>query len=196
MSDFSPIKSVAVFCGSKPGRDPRHLAAATTLGQGLAARGMRLVYGGGRIGLMGTVAEAARGAGGDVVGIIPDFLMRLEVGDTRSTLEVTDSMHTRKRRMFDLADAFVTLAGGLGTLDETVEIITWKQLGLHDKPILILSESGAWDGLSAMIDDFIADGFAGAGSAELFTIVQSVDAVFEALEKAPAAAHEANSARL
>ena len=196
MSDFRSVRSVAVFCGSKPGRDARHLATATSLGHGLAARGMQLVYGGGRIGLMGAVAEAVRGAGGDVIGIIPDFLMKLEVGDTRSTLEVTDSMHTRKRRMFDLADAFVTLAGGLGTLDETVEIITWKQLRLHDKPILILSENGAWDGLSAMIDDFVADGFAAADSAKLFTIVRSVEELFLALESAPTAAQEADSDRL
>ncbi len=126
------IRSVAVFCGASPGADPQFRAAARALGEGLARATIRLVYGGGRVGLMGTVADAALAAGGRVVGVIPEFLTRLEVAhEGVDEMIVTDSMHSRKQRMFELSDAFVCFAGGLGTLDETFEILTWKQLGLH-----------------------------------------------------------------
>src|SRR3712207_2182262 len=139
----SNIRSVAVFCGTRPGGDPAHRQAALELGAGLAHAGIALVYGGGGIGLMGAVAEGAIKAGGRVRGVIPEFLTRVERPyPALAELEVTSSMHTRKTRMFELSDAFVTLSGGLGTLDETVEIITWRQLGLHDKPVLILDVNG------------------------------------------------------
>lgn len=164
---MSQPSSIAVFCGSRPGHDGRQLDAAGALGREMAARGIRLVYGGGRVGLMGAVADAVQDAGGDVTGVIPDFLMRREVGNEKiDNLEVTDSMHSRKRRMFDLADAFVTLAGGLGTLDETIEIITWKQLGLHSKPIVVISVDGYWEVLKTATAHFTDAGFAYAADAE------------------------------
>lgn len=189
--------SVAVFCGSKPGKDPKHLKDATALGQGLAERRIGLVYGGGRVGLMGAVADAAAAAGGKVTGVIPDFLMRREVGNTEAgTLEVTDSMHSRKRRMFELADAFVTLAGGMGSLDETVEIITWRQLGLHDKPIIVLSRDGFWGDFSSLIGQFVDSGFAYAENADLYQLVGTVDEVFDALATALRTTFDTKSSQL
>ena len=187
-----PIRSVAVFCGSRTGHDPRHLAAARDLGRELARAGLTLVYGGGGIGLMGAVAEAALTAGGAVHGVIPDFLTRLErsqPGLTRT--EVTDSMHARKARMFALADAFVTLPGGLGTLDETIEILTWRQLGLHDKPIIILDAGGWGQPLVALIEAVIDMGFAAEAHRRLFEVARDVPAVLRllaVLETEPAAA--------
>ena len=183
---MSLSSSVAVFCGSKPGNDPKHMQDAIALGKGLAARNIGLVYGGGRVGLMGAVADTTAAAGGEVTGVIPDFLMRREVGNTEAgMLEVTDSMHSRKRRMFELADAFVTLAGGMGSLDETVEIITWRQLGLHDKPIIVLSRDGFWGDFSSLIGQFVDSGFAYAENADLYQLVGTVDEVFDALATAP-----------
>ncbi|MEX0694956.1 MAG: TIGR00730 family Rossman fold protein [Rhodospirillales bacterium] len=183
--------AIAVFCGSKPGHDPRQIEAAGALGRGMALRDIELVYGGGRVGLMGAVADAVQDAGGHVTGVIPEFLMQREVGNTKiDTLEITESMHTRKQRMFELADAFVTLAGGLGTLDETIEIITWKQLRLHTKPIIIISVGGYWDILKTATASFTDAGFAYASDAELFSIVDSVEAAFAALEATSPDNHE------
>ena len=149
----------------------------------MAERGIRLVYGGGRVGLMGAVADAAQEAGGAVTGVIPEFLMKRELGNDRiDALEVTDNMHSRKQRMFELADAFVTLAGGLGTLDETVEVITWKQLRLHSKPIVVISIDGHWDFLRDATRNFTKTGFAYASAVELFDVVTSVAGAFRALE--------------
>ncbi len=181
---MSHVHSVAVFCGSRSGDDPAHLAAATALGTGLAAAGMRLVYGGGRIGLMGAVAAAATAAGGSVVGVIPEFLMRAEVANEAVTeLIVTDGMHTRKRRMFDMADAFVCFSGGLGTLDETFEIITWRQLRLHDKPILITDIAGAAGPLTALLDAVVTQGFAGSDARQLYEVVTGVPATLARLRE-------------
>jgi len=188
--------SVAVFCGSKPGTDPRHMKTAEAFGRGLAERGMRMVYGGGRVGLMGEVARATRDAGGKVTGVIPEFLMKLEVGDTANELEITDSMHSRKQRMFELSDAFVSLAGGLGTLDETVEIITWKQLRLHAKPIIVLSEDGFWNGLPEMVQGFVVSGFAGEAAPDLFQVVPRLEDVFAILETVQPSAAESSGDRL
>ena len=169
------LRSVAVFCGSRRGSDPAFAAAAEALGHGLAAAGIKLVYGGGRIGLMGVVADAALAADGEVLGVIPEFLQRREVVHAGlGELEVTDSMHTRKRRMFDAADAFVIMPGGLGTLDETIEITTWRQLGLHDKPILICNVLGWADAYLAAIDAAVHDGFAGGETRLLFEVVPDV----------------------
>ncbi len=188
--------SVTVFCGSRQGRNPAWRAAAIALGQGLAARGIRLVYGGGRVGLMGAVADAALAAGGEVLGIIPEFLTRLEVAHAGLTeLIVTDSMHSRKRLMFDSADAFVTLPGGLGTLDETVEIITWRQLGLHDKPVLVCNIGGWADGLLAAFDRAVDDEFASESAWNLFEVVPSAEAVLDRLATL-SCAQPADSARL
>ena len=150
-----------MFCGASTGNAPYFAAAARELGRGIAEAGMRLVYGGGRVGLMGEVADAAVQAGGVVIGVIPEFLTRREVAhDDISELIVTPDMHTRKRRMFELSDAFVSFAGGLGTLDETFEILTWRQLKLHDKPVLVCDVGGAAAPLLAAIEGAIGMGFA------------------------------------
>lgn len=182
------IASLAVFCGSRLGADPAHRAAAVDLGRRMARLGVRLVYGGGSIGLMGVLADTVLAEGGEVVGVIPDFLSKYEVGHGRLTrMIVTDSMHDRKRRMFEMADAFAVLPGGLGTLDETLEIVTWKQLRLHDKPIVILDVNGYWAGLSQLIAGVIAGGFAHPAVAELVTVVERPEDVFDAIAKAPPA---------
>ncbi|RYI90201.1 MAG: TIGR00730 family Rossman fold protein, partial [Acetobacteraceae bacterium] len=155
-----PIRSVAVFCGSRHGSNPAHAAAAQAMGKALAEAGMALVYGGGGVGLMGVVAEAAIAAGGRVHGVIPEFLTRIErIYPAVAELEVTDSMHSRKTRMFELADAFIAIPGGLGTIDELVEIVTWRQLGLHDKPVLVLDEAGWAQPFVALVEALIAGGF-------------------------------------
>ena len=188
------LRSVAVFCGAHSGRDPAFAAAARALGQGLARAGIRLVYGGGRIGLMGAVADAALAAGGEVLGVIPDFLTRQEVAHQGiRDLVVTDSMHSRKQHMFMEADAFVSLPGGLGTLDETIEIITWRQLRLHNKPILLCDVAGSARPLLAVIEAAIAAGFAAAEARRLFEVVDGVPALLArlaALHPAPAEAAE------
>jgi uncharacterized protein (TIGR00730 family) len=172
-----------VFCGARNGHDPGAIAAARELGAGLAARGIRLIYGGGRVGLMGAVADAVLAAGGQVVGVIPDFLTRMEVAHTGLTeLHITDSMHSRKRMMFALADAFVTLPGGFGTLDETIEIATWKQLGLHTKPVLLCNVGGWADALLAALRVTVADGFAGEASLALIEPVADVAALLARLD--------------
>jgi len=183
---MSEIRSVCVLCGSRVGKDPAYREAAARLGHIMAERGVRLVFGAGSIGLMGVVADAVLEAGGEAIGIIPDFLMKYEVGHRRLTdLVVTDSMHDRKRRMFEMADGFVTLPGGLGTLDETFEIVTWKQLRLHSAPIVVLDTGGYWGPLKALVEAVIAAEFAHPAAAELFTLVSTPEEVFPALEAAP-----------
>ncbi len=183
---MSQIRSLCVLCGSRVGSDPAYRDAARRLGHIMAERGVRLVFGAGSIGLMGVVADAVLEAGGEAIGIIPDFLMKHEIGHVRLTdLVVTDSMHDRKRRMFEMADGFVTLPGGLGTLDETFEIVTWKQLRLHNAPIVVLDTGGYWGPLKALVDAIIAGEFAHPAAADLFTVVATPEDVFPALEAAP-----------
>ncbi len=183
---MSVIRSVCVFCGSKMGDDPAWAEAAERLGVLLAEQGIRLIYGGGRIGLMGVVAGAVMRAGGRVTGVIPDFLMKLEVGDTGVTdLVVVDSMHERKRRMFELADGFVVLPGGLGTLDETFEIVTWKQLRQHSKPIVVLNVNGYWNPFLGMVRAIVGGGFAHPAITDLFSVAERADDVIPALRAAP-----------
>jgi uncharacterized protein (TIGR00730 family) len=180
------IASVAVFCGSRHGHDPAFAAAARILGQGLGRAGIRLVYGGGRNGMMGVLADAVLAEGGDVLGVIPAFLRAWEVAHPSLTaLEITDSMHSRKRRMAEEADAFVTLPGGIGTLDETIEIISWRQLRLHDKPIYVCDVAGSARPLIAAVDAAIAHGFAAADARDLFHVVSGVPALLECLSEAP-----------
>jgi uncharacterized protein (TIGR00730 family) len=180
------IQSAAVFCGSATGTNPAFAAAAQALGEAMAASGIKLVYGGGGIGLMGVVARAVQGAGGDLVGVMPDFLMRREVAHIGTgELIVTDSMHSRKRRMFELADAFVILPGGLGTLDEFFEILTWRQLRLHDKPILICDIAGYAAPWVAIVDTAIANGFAQPGARDLFEVLDGVAALLTRLAMLP-----------
>jgi hypothetical protein len=147
------MKSVCVFCGGNPGRDPVYLAAATGLGAELAASGLALVYGGATVGLMGAVADAAIARGGEVFGVIPDFIAGREIAHLGVTkLEIVSTMHERKARMVALSDAFIALPGGFGTLDELFEILTWAQLGLHRKPIAVLNIAGYFDGLLTFLD--------------------------------------------
>ena len=154
------LHRVCVFCGSNPGTDPAYVDAAVATGTVLAERGIGLVYGGGSVGLMGRVADAALAAGGEVVGIIPDFLNRVEIAHPGLTrLEVTASMHERKARMADLADGFLALPGGLGTFEEVFEALTWTQLGVHDKPVGLVDASGFWAPAAALLDRAVADGF-------------------------------------
>ena len=179
-------KSVCVYCGSSSRVADVHKDAAHMLGDGLARRGIQLVYGGGRVGLMGIAADAALAAGGRVVGIIPEHIQAAEIEHTGLTeLLVVDSMHTRKRMMVDRSDAFVVLPGGLGTLDEAFEILTWKQLHLHDKPVVIVDVDGYWRPLLGLVDHMVAQGFAQASHRALFTVVDDVDSVFAALAHEP-----------
>lgn len=176
--------SVTVFCGSSPGADPAYAQAAASLGAGLAAQGVNLVFGGGNVGLMGITAGAAMEGGAHVTGIIPDFLRAREVEfPGLSELIVTDSMHTRKRRLFALADVFVVMPGGLGTFDETIEILTWKQLGQHNKPIILVDILGWAKPFVAMVEAAIASGFARESARGLFEVQESVEATLARLRE-------------
>lgn len=191
------IRSVAVFCGSRHGTDPAFAGAARALGAGLAARGIRLVYGGGGVGLMGVVAKAAIEAGGAVTGVIPEFLTLVERPYPKlAELEITTSMHTRKTRMFELADAFLTLPGGLGTLDETVEVLTWRQLRLHAKPIIILDIGGWARPLVALVEAMIGQGFVDAGNRDFYRVVPGVAEALALLEAGAAEAPAAPAGKL
>lgn len=194
---MSDISAICVFCGSRTGSDPAYENAARALGRLMAEKDIRLVYGGGHVGLMGVIADAVLDAGGQVTGVIPDFLRRREVGrDDLTELVVTDSMHSRKQRMFELADAFVALPGGLGTLDETIEVATWKQLGLHAKPIVILDAAGYWGALSALLTSVVKGGFAYGDIQTLWSVVDSAEQVFDAIDAAARPGPKAVSARL
>ena len=187
MPQGQPIRSVAVFCGSRLGADPAHRLAAVALGAGLAAAGLRLVYGGGNVGLMGAVADGALNGGGKVLGIIPEFLQRREVAhDGVQRMILTDSMHDRKRQMFEASDAFVTMPGGLGTFDETIEITTWRQLGLHDKPILVCDVGGWAQPYLALLNAAVRQGFADPATAALYEVLPDVAAVLRRLHDATA----------
>jgi uncharacterized protein (TIGR00730 family) len=193
-----PLRSVAVFCGSRFGADPAHAEAARALGTGLAEQGLRLVYGGGGVGLMGEVAGAALAAGGQVHGVIPDFLLRAERPPPGglTALEVVPSMHARKTRMFELSDGFIALSGGLGTLDELVEILTWRQLGLHDKPVVALDIAGWAQPFLALVEAMIGQGFVAASSRRLFQVAPTVEDCLALLRHAPQPDSSAPAARL
>ncbi|MEQ9812943.1 MAG: TIGR00730 family Rossman fold protein [Azospirillaceae bacterium] len=183
---MSKIRSVCVYCGSSSRVDQAFKDAASALGRSVAARGMRLVYGGGRVGLMGLAADACLAAGGQVIGIIPGHIQELEVEHHGLTeLHVVDSMHTRKRMMFDESDGFVILPGGLGTLDEMFEIITWRQLALHDKPIVLANIRNYWDPVLALLEHQIEIGFCRPEHRGLFRVEATVEAALDALEIEP-----------
>jgi uncharacterized protein (TIGR00730 family) len=183
-ASLNPLRRVGVFCGSSPGRRPAFAAAASELGARLAADRIGLVYGGGSIGLMGTLADAALAAGGEVVGVIPEALAGKEVAHTGLTrLHVVKSMHERKALMADMADAFVALPGGFGTLDELFEAITWGQLGIHRKPIGLLNVEGYFAPLLAVVDRAVGDGFIRPPYRGLVVVSGTVDGLLDALAR-------------
>lgn len=180
------VKRLCVYCGAASQVAEPYRRAARQLGAILAAEGIELIYGGGRIGLMGLVADAVLEGGGRVTGIIPDFLHERELAHLgASELIVVGSMHERKQRMVELADAFAILPGGLGTLDETLECLTWKQLDLHDRPVVIIDVEGYWQPLAKLIDHVIQTGFAGAGTRGLYRMVDGPCDLLAALAQAP-----------
>jgi len=172
---------ICVFCGSSPGVDPAHLKLATQLGSEIAKRGHSLIYGGGGLGLMGATARAARDGGAPVTGIIPHFLNAIERTIPGIEHEFVDDMHSRKIRMFDLADAFVVLPGGMGTLEEVIEVMSWQRLNLHDKPIVFLSDTKYWDKLITVFGDIISEGFAPESLHNDIESDASIEAVFESI---------------
>lgn len=158
--DAKPIRRVAVYCGSSNGYNPAYRAEAVALGAAIAAAGLGLVYGGASVGLMGAVADAALAGGAEVIGILPDLLSGREIAHHGLTsFELVPSMHQRKARMVELADAFIALPGGYGTLEEILEAVTWAQLRLHAKPCILINTAGFWDSLLSFLDTIVASGF-------------------------------------
>ncbi|MFK8330965.1 TIGR00730 family Rossman fold protein [Pseudomonas sp. BJa5] len=178
-----PVRSVCVFCGASTGVNPAYREAAIALGQAIASRGLTLVYGGGAVGLMGIVADAAMAAGGEVVGIIPQALMDAEVGHSGLTrLEVVDGMHARKARMAELSDAFVALPGGLGTLEELFEVWTWGQLGYHAKPLGLLDVNGFYSKLGSFLDHVVEEGFVRPQHRAMLKLADAPDELLDAMD--------------
>jgi uncharacterized protein (TIGR00730 family) len=179
------LRSVCVFCGSRPGRNPAHVIAARETGEMLARRGWRLVFGAGDVGLMGEVAKAAGAAGAPLMGVIPVHLLGRERSTRdRAALVVTEDMHERKKVMFMNSDAAVVLPGGAGSLDEFFEVLTWAQIGLHGRPLLLVDVDGYWQPLVGLIDHVIAEGFADASLKRHFQVVPDVPALEAALARA------------
>jgi len=188
---MSTIKRICVYCGSGPGSDPAFVQAARTLGAIFADHRIGLVYGGGSVGLMGESASVVLARGGEVIGIIPAFLENREHANTRGDLIVTRDMHERKQRMFDEADAFVALPGGVGTLEEVVEQMTWAQLGRHKKPILLANIKNFWDPLCALLDHMEELQFIRAGLAVNYLVTDRVEDIVPMLTKAVQSVTEA-----
>jgi uncharacterized protein (TIGR00730 family) len=174
--------SICVYCASSSDIAQVYKDAAVEFGRAAAERGIEIVYGGGRVGLMGLLADAALAAGGKVTGIIPGHIADMEVAhQTLSELFIVATMHERKMMMFDRSDAFVVLPGGMGTLDEMMEILTWKQLGLHDKPVILANIAGYWNKLLELIGHGVSEGFIRPGHARLLHEVENIPAIFAAL---------------
>jgi uncharacterized protein (TIGR00730 family) len=181
------MKRLAVYCGSSMGNDPAFRAAAEALGQAMAARGIGLVYGGGRLGLMGVVADAVLGAGGEAYGVIPQALIDLEVAHSGLTeLHVVANMHERKAKMTDLTDAFVALPGGIGTYDELFEAWTWNALGYHAKPFALLNVSGFWNEMIRFLDHATASGFMSPARRQQLLVADSIEEAIALLNAAAA----------
>ncbi|PSL21689.1 TIGR00730 family Rossman fold protein [Shimia abyssi] len=178
-------RSICVFCGSRTGQDPSYLAIAQSLGAMIAQRGWRLVYGAGDIGLMGAVANACQDAGGNTFGVIPTHLLEMEVGKVDlGRFIVTENMHERKKVMFMNCEAIVVLPGGAGSLDEFFEVLTWRQLGLHDKPILLMNTKGYWQPLVDLVDHVIDQGFADASLRDFIHVVDDLPGAEAVLDAA------------
>jgi len=182
---MNTIRSVCVYCGSSPGRDEIYAKAGHLLGRSLAKSGLRLVYGGGTKGIMGAVAEGALKAGGKVTGIIPRFLINKEATETAldrlDELLITDNMHERKHKMFEKSDAFVALPGGIGTVEEIVEIMTWGQLGHHRKPIVFANIKGFWNPMLALLDHMSSEGFIHTAQRVKPLVIEDPEAIVAAI---------------
>lgn len=176
------MKSLCVYCGSRPGNDPVFEQAAIAIGKEAAQRGCRIVYGGGKLGLMGATAGAARDAGGRVFGVIPDFLVELEGILDGVDHKIVKTMHERKMLMFEESDAILTLPGGIGTLEELIEVLSWARLSLHRKPILVLNLEGFWSPLKELLEHVVASGFADKALLSDIIFVDRIEDVFPAAE--------------
>lgn len=188
---MNTIRSVCVYCGSSPGNDKAYVEAGRALGRALAQSNLRLVYGGGTKGIMGAVAEGSMRAGGKVLGIIPRFLMNKEATETGldrlDEVVITDNMHQRKQRMFEESDAFVALPGGIGTVEEIVEMMTWAQLGHHRKPMVFASIGGFWSPMIALLDHMRDEGFIHTAHHVRPLIVEDVEAIVPTILSAASA---------
>jgi uncharacterized protein (TIGR00730 family) len=174
------MKRITVFCGSSSGTDPVFVEAAYLLGKELAARQIGLVYGGAKIGLMGAVADGALSGGGEVIGVLPNFLRKVEIEHTGLTqLHLVESMHERKAKMDDLSDGVIALPGGFGTLEEFFEMLTWAQLGLHRKPVALLNVAGFYDGLSEVLQNMVAKGFLKESNRKMLISSSSIHELLE-----------------
>jgi len=192
---MAQIRTVCVYCGSSPGRDPAFLTAATRLGELLAQARVALVYGGGATGMMGAVAAATQKAGGEIHGVIPSFLrVRENMFRGATELVITEDMHERKRIMFERSDAFVALPGGIGTLEELVEQLTWAQLGRHRKPILLANINGFWNGLLDVFEHMDRTGYIHSGARLNFLVTDDVEKILPMLAAAAAALTEEETA--
>lgn len=179
------MKSLCVYCGSRPGNDPVFLKTATDVGLEAAKRGCRIVYGGGKMGLMGATAGAARDAGGAVFGVIPDFLVEIEGILDGVDHKVVSTMHERKMLMFEESDAILTLPGGIGTLEELIEVLSWARLALHRKPIIVLNVDGFWSPLQDLFNHIVGTGFAAQELLSEVAFVDSIEEVFSIIERNP-----------
>jgi hypothetical protein len=197
---MSAIRRICVYCGSGPGADPAFVAAAQQLGHVMAEKRVGLVYGGGSVGLMGALSAAVLDRGGEAIGVIPQFLIDREHAATRGQVVITADMHERKQRMFELADAFVALPGGVGTLEEVVEQMTWAQLGRHRKPILLANIKNFWDPLCVLLDHMVTLQFIRSGLEVKYLVANRVTDILPKLSEAargmPATAKDLKAADL
>jgi uncharacterized protein (TIGR00730 family) len=189
------VTRICVFCGSTPGRDPRHLAATIALGRLLAERRLHLVYGGARVGLMGALADEVLTRGGTVTGVIPRGLVDREVAHTSLLdLRVVADMHARKALMAELADAFIALPGGFGTLEELLEMVTWVKLGIHAKPVGLLNVAGYYDGLLRQVDEAVSESFVAAAEKERLLVADEASSLLDQLARRARAGPEGDAA--
>lgn len=195
-----PIRSICVYCGSQPGRDSAYMEAGRALGRSIAEHGLRLVYGGGTKGIMGAVSSGVLSNGGQVTGIIPEFLMDKEASKhslgALTELIVTRDMHERKHKMFEQSDAFVTLPGGIGTLEEIVEIMTWGQLGRHKKPMVFANINGFWDPMMELLKHMTGEGFIHTAHLVKPLVIDAVEDIVPGVIKAARSASEGDAAVL
>ncbi len=182
-NDNKPMKSLCVYCGSRPGDDPIFVETAEYIGREAAKRGVRIVYGGGKLGLMGATAGAARDAGGPVFGVIPEFLVEMEGILEGVDHKIVDTMHERKMLMFEQSDAILTLPGGIGTLEEVIETLSWARLALHQKPIIVLNLNGFWSPLKELFHHIVDRGFAAEELLTDVTFVETPEEVMDCFEK-------------